>query len=366
MKRLVVFLNISFILLVACVSQATEAIVTTETSKADITGTPLNIEKMPTNTIEPTNTHTNTPTITPNYLPTSTSVQQHELTLKELFGRYGIRFGFAVTSGSFVNPVARQLIADHAAVVTTENALKMEYTQPVQGVFDFSEGDAIIAYADELDIFVHGSTASWSLQNPDWLNNGTFTKQELKYILSNHVSTLSSHYAGKLVSLDTANEGYFGCGPWCPLGNEYINISFESVQDTVPLVYNSIFPNTYEQDKALALLDSGLADGIGIQLHLSTTTDWQTALARTDVFLNRIRNHGGWARFSEVGVHGDEQGQAFIYAEVIKLAIKHKDIIHDVVLWGVHDPAWRGDVTLFDNNGQPKLAYDAIVKELER
>jgi len=53
------------ILLAACLSQTTDATITTETSKTDITKTPLKIESTPTNTIEPSKTHTHTPTITP-------------------------------------------------------------------------------------------------------------------------------------------------------------------------------------------------------------------------------------------------------------------------------------------------------------
>ena len=170
-------------------------------------------------------------------------------TLEYAFAQHGIRFGFAVSSGSFENPVSRSIIEEHAAIVTTEVALKMQFTQPERGIYNFTEGDAIVAYADELDIGVHGHTASWSLQNPEWLTDGNFTKAELANILTNHVSTLSSHYDGRLISLDAANEGYLGCGPWCPLGtNNYVRLSFDAMQSDTPLIYNSLFPNTAEED----------------------------------------------------------------------------------------------------------------------
>ena len=298
------------------------------------------------------------------------------------FDRHGINFGFSVGSSSFENTTTRPIIEKHAAIVTTEVALKMKFTQPEQGVFDFSEADAIVAYADELGIGVHGHTASWSLQNPEWLTDGNFSRYELEQILTNHVRTLSQHYDGRLISLDSANEGFLGCGPWCPLGtNTYVGISFVAASQpypypapdgalrdpTVPLIYNSLFFDRAEENYALALLDNGTIDGIGIQLHLVASTDWEAHLTRVDKFLYRIRQHGGYARFSEVGVHmhlGEEQAQAEVYAAVTALAIKHKDIVKDFVVWGVKDPAWRGDVTLFDRAGNPKPSYYAMMEEL--
>jgi len=303
-------------------------------------------------------------------------------TLQSEFAKHGIRFGFSVSSGSFENPITRNIIQEHAAVVTTENALKTMFTQPMPGVYDFGEGDAIVARANELGIDVHGHTASWSLQNPAWLIDGAFSYSELEYILSNHVSTLAKHYDGKLISMDAANEGFLGCGPWCPLGtNNYVHISFDAArkahpypepdgperEPTTPLIYNSIFPNRTEEDKTLSLLDAGTIDGIGIQLHLTSTLDWQAALDRTDAFLARIRKHGGYARFSEVGVWAiSDEEQATVYAAVTALAVKHQDIVRDVVVWGIKDPSWRGNVTLFDTYGEPKASYYAVMEELRK
>ena len=310
-------------------------------------------------------------------------VYSHHDSLKSEFAKHGINFGFAVSSGSFRNATTRVIIAEHASIVTTEVALKMEYTQPEQNYYNFDEGDAIVAYADELGIGVHGHTASWANQNPQWLLGGNFTRSELEQILTNHVRTLSWHYDGRLISMDSANEGYLTCGPWCPLGtNNYVRLSFDSMralhpfpvpngplrEPITPLVYNSNFWDGSDYDKALRLLDDGTIDGVGIQLHLDTRYDNQVILNRTDAFLDRIRNHGGFARLSEIGVsypEGGEQEQAILYQAITSLAIKHKDIVRDVVIWGVKDPAWRGDVTLFDRNGEPKPSYYAVMEELK-
>ena len=301
-------------------------------------------------------------------------------TLQSEFSKHGIRFGFAVGAGSFRNETTYTIIKNHAAIVGTECATKMEYTQPMRGMFDFTEADDIVDYAEELGIDVYGHSFSWSLQNPDWLDNGTFTYSELEYILFNHVNTLSHHFEGHLVGMDAANEGFLSCGPWCPLGtNTYVNTSLAATQlmhsngplrkPAAALFYNSIFPTRAEEEFALALLDTGSIDGIGLQLHLATTTDWKRKLDSTDAFLSRIRVHGGIVRFSEVGVHqqndSESELQALIFAQVTKLAIKHQDIVIDYVVWGIIPPMWRGDTGLFDREGNPKSSYYSVMEALK-
>ena len=277
-----------------------------------------------------------------------------------------MRFGFAVSSGLFENPTTRAIIKEHASIVVTENALNMKYTQPKQGKFNFSEGDKIVRYARELGIDVHGHTASWWHANPSWLTDGTFSFAELEYILANHISTLSKHYDGKLASLIAANEGYLSCGVWHKIGmNNYVQTSFNAARGNTPLIYNSIFPDIQEENKALALLDAGSIDSIGIQLHLTSTADWKRRLDSTDKFLDRLKKRGAWACFSEVGVLAtNDQEQAIIYAAVTQLAIKHKDVVRDIIVWGIIPPMWRGDVGIFDKDGIPKPAYWAVMDAL--
>ena len=311
------------------------------------------------------------------YLPI---VQNPLPRLQQLFGNYGIKFGFCVHEQSFTRRIRRSIITEHANFVSTGSQLNMKFTQPERNVFDWSRPDNIVKSAHELGIEVHGIPASWAYPlNPDWLVNGTWTNEQLADILKTHVSTLAARYEGKFVSLNVANEAYitgfdpvYG-GVWQPLGDDYVRISFESAREnsTYPILYNSFFPEPADEeyDKALGLVSSGLADGIGIQLHLWTGS-WQATLTRTEAFLARIRAANGWCRFSEVGVLGEDAEQAVAYAAITRLAKENCDIVKAVVVWGVSEWAWRSrpwlnqGVVLFDTNGQPKAAYYAMVKEL--
>jgi len=299
-------------------------------------------------------------------------VYSSQKTLKSSFGAHGIRFGLAVQSSSFRSDIMRPIIEREAAIVTTENALTMQSVQAVRGVYHFWEVDAILGYADKLGVGVHGHTTSWWGHNPTWLTRGGFSKAELATILREHISMISHHCYKRLISVDTANEGYLSAGPWYPLGtDDYIRISFEASKEPrpyPPVVYNSIFDTSWEQEKALVSLNSGLIDGIGVQLHLATTMDWEYALDQMDRFLDRMQRRGDWVRLSEVGVRqqndGESEQQAIIYAAVARLAVRYSDIVRDLVVWGVIPPMWRGDVGLWDSNGNPKPSYYAVMEAL--
>ncbi len=303
------------------------------------------------------------------YLPI---ISKNDASLKELFGNFGIQFGFSVSSGSFVNKIMRSIIVQHANLVTTEVALKMEHTQPEQGKWDWDEVDKIVGSAQELGIDVHGHTVSWALQNPDWLVNGSFTYEQLDSILREHVSWTTYRNRDKFVTFDSANEAYINedgsvyGGPWQPLDEDYVAVSLKCTLAKNKPMYNSFFPHPdQEYPRALDLLDKGWVDGIGIQLHLWTGS-YQETLDKIETLLKQIRQRGKWCRFSEVGVLGEGVSQAVAYVAITRLAIEYKDIVKGIVVWGVKDPVWRGNVTLFDNSGQPKLSYYAIVDELKK
>ena len=303
-------------------------------------------------------------------------ILNHPPRLKDLFGKHGIQFGFCVHDSSFENPIKRQLIVQHANIVTTGSLLNMKFVQPEQGVFYWDRVDQICESAHELGIDVHGIPGSWAYPlNPDWLVNGAWTNEQLANILKDHVGTLAAHYEEKFVSLNVANEawiwgGLYG-GVWTPLGDDYVYISFQSAQDnsTYPILYNSFYPAPYhekEYDKMFSLLDSGLADGVGIQLHL-WQGDWDKVLARADSLLSRIRARGDWCSLSEIGViAASDKDQAIIYAAITRLAIKYADIIKRFIIWGITNPCWRGRSVIFDHDGQPMPSYHAIVEELRK
>ena len=57
---------------------------------------------------------------------------------------------------------------------------------------------------------------------------------------------------------------------------------------------------------------------------------------------------------------GTLRKQAEMYSELADLAARQR--VERFVVWGVKDPAWRGNVTLFDSQGNRKPAYYSLNK----
>ena len=295
----------------------------------------------------------------------------------DAFARHNIKFGFSVGAGIGNSLTQKRIVLYHAKVIVMENAYKMADTQPNRGEFNFIGADKIITFGSENDLDVYGHGVSWALFNPSWVYD--IPDSELRSVLTNHVRTVCAHYQG-LSAIDTANEAYAGgardsvpityglhAGPWEYLGEDYINISFNSCKDVTNLkvFYNSFFPHDGDATKAIQLLDSGLADGIGIQFHLTEKYSYQPQINRTKYIIQEARKRNKPVRFSEIGVLADSETlQANVYRDLVRLALDNNDVVTDFIIWGVIDPAWRGKVTLFNSDGSPKQAVYVILNEL--
>ncbi|QBI18189.1 endo-1,4-beta-xylanase [Egibacter rhizosphaerae] len=104
------------------------------------------------------------------------------------------------------DPQYRRILAKEFNSVTPENQLKWEMVQPEEGEFDFERADEIIAFAERHGQDVRGHTLLWHSQNPEWLEEGEFTDDELRDHLRDHIHTVVGRYAGQIDQWDVANE----------------------------------------------------------------------------------------------------------------------------------------------------------------
>ena len=112
----------------------------------------------------------------------------------------------------------------------------------------------------------------------------------------------------------------------------------------------------------MKFVKDGLAQAIGHQFHLSEGFYEEYPWAET--FIDTIQELGAEFYFSEVGVQASTlRKQAQMYRDLANLAADKR--VGRFVVWGVKDPAWRGDVTLFDSKGNPKPAYYSVERERE-
>ncbi|MGA4964333.1 endo-1,4-beta-xylanase [Streptomyces pseudogriseolus] len=100
----------------------------------------------------------------------------------------------------------RKVLGREFSSVSPENQMKWDYIHPERDRYDFGQADAIVEFARRNHQAVRGHTLLWHSQNPAWLEQGDFTKAELRDILREHITTVVGRYRGKIQQWDVANE----------------------------------------------------------------------------------------------------------------------------------------------------------------
>ena len=175
-------------------------------------------------------------------------------------------------------------------IVTPENCMKPQPTEPSEGNFNFQAPDALVEWCQQNGLKVWGHTLCWHSQTPQFFFQGT--KEEGLAKLQKHIETVAGHMAGKVVGWDVVNESINDGGDnstenlrnmsWYRLvGPEVLNKAFEWAHKADPnaqLYYNDY---NIEQNAATdsgkhkssllllkRLIDQGVPiNGVGIQGH---------------------------------------------------------------------------------------------------
>ncbi|MGY1583576.1 endo-1,4-beta-xylanase [Streptomyces sp. MN13] len=106
----------------------------------------------------------------------------------------------------------RKILGRQFSSVSPENQMKWEFIHPARDRYDFGAADAIVEFAEKHGQVVRGHTLLWHSQNPQWLEQGNFSKEELRAILREHITTVVGRYAGRIQQWDVANEIFDGAG----------------------------------------------------------------------------------------------------------------------------------------------------------
>jgi GH35 family endo-1,4-beta-xylanase len=204
--------------------------------------------------------------------------------LRELVKPQQQYFGAALETRHLQDKQFSETLAREFNQLTPENEMKWGYLQPERGQFTFDKADQLVEFAQNNNMTVRGHALVWHIQNPDWLENGDFSKQEMLKIMEEHITTVVSHYKGKVKYWDVVNEALDDNGGFRPtlwyqaLGEDYIAKAFEFAHKADPdaiLVYND-YSTEGKSPKANAayrlvkkLKEQGVPiHGIGTQAHL--------------------------------------------------------------------------------------------------
>ncbi|MEX3070487.1 endo-1,4-beta-xylanase [Vibrio alginolyticus] len=322
-----------------------------------------------------------------------TPAQQNSvMPLKSLANQINLAVGAALETRHLENPAFRKTLIREFSQITPENEMKFMYVQPQRGEFDFSKADQLVDFAEQNDMVVKGHALVWHIQNPKWLEDTKWSKAELTKVLEQHIKTVVGHYKGRVVYWDVVNEAFDDNGGfrhtlWFDvLGEDYIELAFRFAHEADPDAI--LFYNDYSTEGMNAksnavyrhmkkLLDKGVpVHGVGTQLHLSSEDPISDAsIARN---IERLSELGLDTHFTEIDVRiRDGQGnsairaQATRYEMLMKLAAYYPEV-DMFTTWGIGDqyswiPSWfngYGRALMFDENYQPKPAYDAVQQVL--
>ncbi|WP_281354056.1 endo-1,4-beta-xylanase [Phytoactinopolyspora halotolerans] len=315
---------------------------------------------------------------------------QAQDTLRGAADAQGLRMGAAVANGPLSSDAQyRNILGTEFNSVTAENSMKWESLQPSQGQFTFSQGDAIVDFAQANNQAVYGHTLVWHNQTPSWVQN--LSGQQLDDAMQTHITTVLDHYEGQVEAWDVANEviddgANLRNSFWLQgLGEGYIADAFRYADAADPNA--KLYINDYNIDGINAksnayydlvsgLLNQGVPiDGIGLQAHMILG---QVPSSLEDN-IRRFAQLGLEVRITELDIRMDlpvtqaklEQ-QRQDYAAVVDACMSVDGCV-GVTTWGFTDAhSWvpdqfggQGAALPFDENYNKKPAYYGILDTLD-
>jgi endo-1,4-beta-xylanase len=340
-------------------------------------------------------------------------------TLKQTFkGDFVI--GAAINEAQITGQDQREdaLIESQFNSVSPENALKWANVHPQPGKYNFDLTDKYVAFGQKNHMFIVGHNLVWHNQVPDWVfhddKGNLLDRDALLARMKDHIDTVVGRYKGKIQSWDVVNEalnedGTLRQSEWYKIiGPDYIEKAFQFAHEADPAV--QLFYNDYnlenepKRNGAIALVKKLQADGVpisgvGIQDH--DQLDWPTAdqedatisafaalgikVAISELDIDVLPRRGGPTADVSIKIAQNaalnpysaglpdsvQQKLATHYADLFRVYFKHRNTVERVTFWGVTDgDSWLNDwpvngrtsyPLLFDRNGQPKPAFNAVI-----
>lgn len=310
----------------------------------------------------------------------------------------------------------------HFDWVVAENCMKSEVIHPKEGIYDFTLADQFVDKARAAGLKVLGHCLIWHSQCAPWFHvdeqGQLVSKEVLKKRMKDHITTVMSHFKGRVDAWDVVNEAFEDDGTlrkslfWRILGDDFIPLAFQYAHDADPtaeLYYNdySMFKKSKVEGVAnffRPLIEKGLPiTAIGMQGHMiledgpgiiddyehsiETITSLGVPTFYSELDLSVLPNPYGFSganvsdRFAysaqmdpyvdSLPVDKEEEATRF-WEQFFTMLLRHKGDILRVGFWNINDRcSWRNDfpirgrhdyATLFTRDNQPKAVVDRLIR----
>ncbi|ASR55790.1 endo-1,4-beta-xylanase [Cellulomonas sp. PSBB021] len=313
-------------------------------------------------------------------IATTIPAQAAGSTLQAAASESGRYFGTAIAAFKLNDSTYSSIANREFNMITAENEMKMDATEPSQNNFSYSSGDQILNWARNNGKRVRGHALAWHSQQPGWMQNMSGT--QLRNAMLNHVTQVATHYKGKIYAWDVVNEAYADSGGGRRdsnlqrTGDDWIEAAFRAARAADPgakLCYNDYNTDNWTWAKTQGVYNMvkdfkarGVPiDCVGFQSHFNSGSPYPSNYRTT---LQNFAALGVEVQITELDIEGSGQQQAQTYANVVAdcLAVK---ACTGITVWGVRDSdSWRSSGTplLFDGSGNKKAAYTSTLDALNR
>ncbi len=320
------------------------------------------------------------------YVPTTTLKAQADY-----------RVGVAIQSGKLSDTAFADLITKEFSSLTAENQMKQGIMMPASGVFDFSEGDVIVDFAQANGLRVHGHALIWHSSLPIWFDTYSGTNAQFEQITKTYIQTTVTHFKGRVASWDVVNEAFDDDSRQLrnsifrqKMGDDYVEKCFQWAHEADPdaLLFYNDYGLEYDDKKRSAVVDM-INDfkarnipihGFGFQMHINHNWPGKGTLSNA---VNTLAATGLQIHFSEIDVRANPnndlaeltlnraKSQEDRYREIAAL-FKTIPVSQQfgMTFWGLTDneswliPFW-GNIDwplLFDANKGYKIAHRGMIE----
>jgi endo-1,4-beta-xylanase len=286
-------------------------------------------------------------------------------------GRY---FGTAIAAGRLGDSTYSTIAGREFTMVTAENEMKPDATEPQRGQFTFGSGDQIYNWATQRGMKVRGHTLAWHSQQPGWMQS--LSGSSLRQAMIDHINGVMAHYKGKLAYWDVVNEAFNEDGSrrqsnLQSTGNDWIEVAFRTARNADPsvkLCYNDYNIENWSYAKTQGVYrmiqdfkNRGVPiDCVGLQTHFTGGSSLPGNFQQT---LSSFAALGVDVALTEVDVTNASTAQ---YGGLTQACVNVPRCV-GITVWGVRDSdSWRSSENplLFDGGGNKKPAYTSVLNAL--